>query len=957
MAYNLLIVESPHKIKTISKYLKNVEGNWKVEASLGYITILPPKEYGLEFIGESVKAKWVYDEGKSKIISHLKELAEEATDVYIATDDDRAGEKIAKDLVEKLKLKEYFRVTFNEITQTAIIRGLSNPRKVDSTIAEAESIRAIIDREVGYPISEIIRYDFREQGIIAPSTLGVGRSISAALHILAENKKEVDAFEEEEYIRLKVWYQKGGQQFQAIDKTRFMVENNDNMQQMRLVKEQLERNEHVVSSYSPNSEERMPPEPLYTAELQNSAFNLYRFSQKHTMKLAQILYQFGYITYMRTDSNNISDEAYEAIVQYLYENYDEDDVLETKRKYKPRPNAKEGHEACRPTKFTKEYAPENIINIWKESNDKLILEHVADCLKLYELIWYRTLATQMQNAIKDVSNVKIEIAGNVLDITANNIIEAKLEDGSTKKLLGWMSLKEKLLRKSTLNEGEEWLDNDIYLPTFQDGERLSVIEVTEVRSHTKTPKQFGLGRFAKKCESAGIARPSSLDGIVPSLERKKCIQVASDGIIRVKKLGLVVDDWVTQNCSWLNNVENAKIFEDTLDAIEKGEYPNPEGFIHEYHQRVEDLKEIIGYVSYDEQPPSQEQRDFAFKIAEEKGIILGDEVLTSREKLSTFIENNIDKKERLDTLGKCPECDGQVVENDKAFGCNKWKENNCKFTIWKEKAHNFFGIYQKEINDSYLRELIMAAIRNKPLLFQGLINKKQESFDAKIGIKKDTKWGWQLNVIFPKGSKKEDLQEESLKIVKKKEDTTVYQNYSHATYSRAAHGGNENIKEIVKKEVQEDKKIEIDENLTTDSELQIFTEEKMLLDINKFVQKGANFLCAFKISIDNEEALVGLYNNMIIKKVIIETVRVLKPVVTKSEFNGRIYKFKTNQLIILCFTETNHINTRISEINEASKGINVFDGEERLEINLKSPSFMYKNFNDIELFIENLKRG
>jgi DNA topoisomerase-1 len=742
--HNLVIVESPAKAKTIKKILSsyNKAIRWDVVASRGYIKNLP-KEYGLDFSSGSISAKWVYEPGKKQFISDLKKKINMYEEIYIATDDDTEGEKIAYDLVEELEISnKYKRVTFGSITEKAIISGINNPRNVSEKKYKIACSRRYVDRDEGYGISDVLRFDFAQKEIQFPNNIGVGRAISPALHLIAEVERDIKNFEPEEYIRVKIRYQKDNCAFEYMSPTRYLINNRDDNISLALFKRKITTNIHQVVSYIPKLEEVAPPEPLYTATLQSSAFYVYGMSGKQTMRLAQELYENGAITYHRTDSNMISDDAYQEIVEYLYDTQNPDDVLDEKRKYKKRKNTEEAHEAIRPSRIIEETAPKNIQTYMLANYD---FEMSSEHLKIYELIWFRTLATQMVNAIYDRSVVKIDAGGERFEIHANSLVattkvineDDELESVTVNQASGWMKLKGTMLQRSITEEGEEYKNKEVIIPPMSPLDELRVLEISDFRTSTKAPYRYGEGRFTKTIEKLGIARPSTLDSIIPSLENKGLI-FRVNGIIFIKKLGMVVDEWVDTYCPWLNSIEGVRAFE---EAMEKEENSDDEkvSMLYEYHEKINALKEEIGYLDKENQirPPSDAQILIAKQLAIKKGLVIKEELYSDASKMSEFIAKHMPSKDKKDGIGTCPACKkGSIVENSKAFGCNKFSDG-CKFTIWKESSLALLMKFGINADEDFLKEVIAAAISGSPIFNQNVIVGGKDG--AYIDIKKTSK--------------------------------------------------------------------------------------------------------------------------------------------------------------------------------------------------------------------------
>lgn len=776
--YNLMIVEAPPKARKIQQILTSAGLNFKVIATAGYIVDLPKKRYGLSFDNNKIDIEWEFAEGKKQLIQEIKELARNANEIYISTDDDREGERIAKDVIEKLGIKNYKRAVFTSISKNKIIEAIKNPRELDINFSKSAVTRRVIDRDVGFPVSEILRFDLERKGYVIPPNLGCGRIISPALHLLNENQKAIDSFTEEEYKRIKVRYIKDGLAFHGLFDIRFMINSDANMQQMQLIKDQMHLNKHTVVRYSPKTREESPPPPLTTVTLQQSCSNLYRFKGKYTMQLAQMLYYLGFISYHRTDSVEQSEETYLEVLDYLGKNYNAEDILETKRRVKNKEiNVQSGHEAIRPIYIDEEHNPDNLKEYLKNTdmyyeknehseNDKRNKYKLnQDHLKVYEIIWYRTIAFQMQNAMYDASEVVIDIAGNSIKIIANKLKTIKLYDGGEKTLTGWLTVKTKILESSIKDPETAYSKDPVILPEFVEGETLDVVEITSIDGKTERPHYYGEGRLIKKIDSSGIARPSTLASILPSLEEKKCI-IYDSNLIKITPLGKVVDDWISENAYWLIDIEMAQQFEQSLDKIAKNEDDvNDIDLIMDYHQRIEILKENIGYENNNIQEPYEWQIKKAYEIAEKNGIVLGEELIKDKSKMDIFLANNLPKQE-YHSLGKCPSCKkGKISENEKGFGCSEYK-NGCKFTIWKKSMYNFFERFGVQITESYMLNIMIAALKKEPLFYMGLLSSKGDKFNAFIDLSYNKQYGsWGLNLKFEDKFNKKEVPENNTVIV------------------------------------------------------------------------------------------------------------------------------------------------------------------------------------------------
>lgn len=717
----LMIVESPIKAKTISGYLKSEPDNWIVMATGGHIVNLPKNEHGVTQKDAKFEGKWVLESGKAKIVEDIAIEAAASDKVYVVTDPDREGEKIAQDVITRAKLKNYYRLSVNEITKKRILHGLKHEcREISNQVNEAQKARRLIDREIGYPVSQLLRADFKRQySVFTPK--GAGRVISPALHILCEAEQRIDKFTPENYEQILVRYNVDGEQVFATCKTKFLGTQNEELQHALGL---VQRNAHIIADYKRINKEISPPPPLITSQLQHSAFYLHDFLPAETMKLAQELFYYGYITYSRSDSYHISDDTAREITQVVYDHFGPENTLNVKRVYADPPRSQQGHEAIRPTSFSKDRFPNTISKLWNDNGESLGENH----LKLYTFIFNRTIATQMKNSIYNKSLCVIQANEMLFDLRANEMLFDGWEVLGKKNILGV--------------EIEDWMDREVRLPRLTIGDAIEPVSVDIIEKQTRRPDRYGVGRFITTLDHAGIARPSTLAGIVSSLKNKAYVDIRN-GMLYPTELGRAVDQWVCEYCAWLADHRNAKDFEDRLDEIEQGLIPNADTFIYQYFLRVEELKKALQLEVHTNFQPTESQVEYAKILAEKAGTTLDKNILSDGKKISSFI-----KKNKAPSLGKCPACKkGAISDRGDFFGCSEFK-NNCKFSMNKKNILRFLQQFHVPHDDEG-QEIIKAASTRKPLSFDNLKSKKGP-FSAKIILNKDDKWGWQLGLEFNK---------------------------------------------------------------------------------------------------------------------------------------------------------------------------------------------------------------
>lgn len=756
---NLLIVESPLKVKTIGKYLKNDGSKWLVTATLGHIVDLPEHRHGLsigdngDYIGE-----WVVIDGKKKIIDGIIAQSTRAEKIYIATDDDREGEKIADDVVHYCHLKNYYRVVFHEITKTAIIDGIKNARYVDEKTVLAQKARRFIDREVGYKVSNIIRADFKNRGEEITSGLGVGRVVSPALHLLVIREKEIDAFVTQRQYKIGVDYEYEGVQFTVYFPTVFSDNTKTEMMDI-LAYLGNAKNEHVVEKYKPGQRGVPPFPPLITSRLLRGCFYLMSYDPSKTMKLAQQLFECGLITYLRTDSYTIADEAVESIIRYLNSKYPEEDVKQSKRVYKQKEGTHDAHEAIRPIYFTDEFSPDNIQTTSEWIDNKLTPEHH----KVYEYIWQVTLATQMKDAVYDKSVVEIRVGQNILKAQANYVATTLNEYGEEVEMLGWEKMRGNYLKTAERDADEDYKDRRIYIPYLTVGERLKPINVKETEYQSKRPPRYGIGRFVSVLEEKGIGRPSTFASIYQKLVKTGCVGLIGKQMLQPRAFGIRVDNWITEHAGWMNDIDNAKKFEELLDAIEKGELASINEEIAMYTALIEDLQKTLGIkpdLAKENNLPSEAQIALYDAILSRTGGGAPDDrLLKDRSKMSVFI----DKYQKSNTVCKCPSCktgEIRIHEYEKEgrtkrfFKCSN---KTCDLFIGDEHIDKFFVMKGKDFNAEERVDILKKICSKKSGYFMtGFVSKTGKDYNANVILQnsvKEEKSYWSLNLVFEKKGK------------------------------------------------------------------------------------------------------------------------------------------------------------------------------------------------------------
>ncbi len=569
MAKNLIIVESPTKARTITKYLGR---GYTVMASVGHVKDLPTSKLGVD-LENDFEPQYVTIKGKSKVLSEIKKKAEEADKIFLAPDPDREGEAIAwhleQELLGKSKKKKQdgkiFRVLFNEITQSAIKRALQSPGEIDMNLVNAQQARRVLDRIVGYQGSQLLWNKVRRG-------LSMGRVQSVAMRLICEREAEREAFRAEEYWSITALLSGANPpsfeaKLHSIDGGEASIENTE--QASRIVGE-VQGKTFVVQSIERREKKRNPVAPFITSRLQQEASRKLHFSPKKTMTLAQQLYEgieigaegaTGLITYMRTDSPRISNEAMIDAREVIQTRFGAEYLPATPNVYKTSKAAQEAHEAIRPTSAARD--PESI---------RQYLEH--DQYNLYKLIWNRFIASQMVPAILDVTRIDSSPVGT----TARYIFRST---GTVVKFPGhtivYMEGVDKEAPSQKPKADQEADDDERQLPALSEGERLRLVEqeaqtvpgLLSKQHFTQPPPRYNEALLIKELEEKGIGRPSTYAAIISTIQDRKYVE-KTEGRLVPTETGKTVNDFLLKGFPQLINVDFTSQLEEQLDAVEEG---------------------------------------------------------------------------------------------------------------------------------------------------------------------------------------------------------------------------------------------------------------------------------------------------------------------------------------------------------------------------------------------------
>ena len=537
MADKLVIVESPAKANTIKKFLG---GSTKVMASMGHIRDLPKSKLGVA-IENDFEPEYINIRGKGELIKELKKEAKKAKKIYIATDPDREGEAIAWHLAKILEneKEKITRVTFNEITKTAVKKAIKEPREIDKKLVDAQQARRVLDRIVGYKMSPVLWKKVKRG-------LSAGRVQSVAVKMIVDREEEINKFKPEEYwnIYANLKHTKTKKDFEA----KFIGKNNKKLEihsqkEVDEILKDIEKAKYIVDEVKKGEKKRNPAPPFTTSTMQQEASRKINFTLRKTMSVAQNLYEgikipekgtVGLITYMRTDSTRISEEARAAVKEQIIKEFGEE--YYENRYFRAKKDAQDAHEAIRPT--------------YSELTPASIKEHLSnDQYKLYKLIYERFMASQMAPAVYNTMSVAIK--ANDYDFKAN---------GQSIKFKGYMAV----YKYSKKDENEENI-----LPDLQEKEELKLNKIDPKQSFTEPPPRYTEASLVKALEEKGIGRPSTYSPTITTIIARRYIQKEQKQLVPTE-LGTIVNKLLTENFTDVINVQFTAQIESEFDEIAEG---------------------------------------------------------------------------------------------------------------------------------------------------------------------------------------------------------------------------------------------------------------------------------------------------------------------------------------------------------------------------------------------------
>lgn len=658
----LVIVESPSKAKTIQKYLGD---GYEVIASMGHVRDLPKARLCVD-VKDNFKPKYSIIKGKEKLVKELKEAAAHSDGVLLATDPDREGEAISWHLAYILGLDEHAqdRVTFNEITKTGVKEGMSNPREIDLDLVNAQQARRILDRLVGYTLSPFLAKTIRRG-------LSAGRVQSVAVRMVVDREEEIRAFVPQEYWSIDA--KLTAPPLKAVFAAAFYGDENGEIkigskEESDKLFAELEQEEFLVSAVKKGKKNRSPAPPFITSTLQQEASRKLGFQARRTMKAAQELYEgveikgqgsMGLITYMRTDSLRISEDAIREATEYIETRWGGKYLPSKPRHFKSRANAQDGHEAIRPASIA--ITPEAV-------KDSL----TADQYKLYKLIWERFIACQMANCVLNTTQVTISAGKYIFKASGFNVA-----------FEGFTALYEES------KDEEEKAGKD--LPPLEEGMKLKVKDLKGNQHFTQPPPRFTEASLIKTLEENGIGRPSTYAATISTITSREYV-IREGKAFKPTELGEVITKLMKERFPKIVNVKFTAQVEDELDSVQRGD-----------EEWVETLRRFYDDFDKTVQAAKKDMDGVKIRLKEDETDVIcekcGRNMVVKVGRYGKFLAcpgypecKNI-KKIVNDTGAACPKCSGKIIERKSKkgrvfYGCSEYPK--CDFVSWdppsKEKC-------------------------------------------------------------------------------------------------------------------------------------------------------------------------------------------------------------------------------------------------------------------------------
>lgn len=645
---NLIIVESPTKARTLSRFLGKDYG---VEATMGHIKDLPKSKLGVD-LEKNFKPEYITVEGKENQIKTIGKKAKKASHIYIATDPDREGEAIAahvEEVLEDAKTKDADRIVFHEITKSAVEEAIKHPRKIDKNLVEAQTGRRVLDRLVGYKLSPLLWKKVRRG-------LSAGRVQSVAVRLIVEREGEIDRFKPEEYWEIFCDVKKDKKFTVLLIKVADMkAEVKDKKTADRVVAD-LKKAVYSVKEVRKREVCKRPYPPFTTSTMTQTASRLYQWSAKRTMRVAQTLYERGLITYHRTDSTNIASLAVSKARDYISHDYGATYLPENPRFYKTKSkSAQEAHEAIRPTKIKS-------LDEVKMSKGRM----AGDANKLYQLIWRRFIACQMADSVYNETSVDVE----ALWGKSSYLLRAS---GQVMKFDGWRRV---LPSKMS--------DEVVEIPEVSQGDKLQLIKVDPQQKFTQPPPRFNEASLIKQLETLGIGRPSTYAPIISTIQTRQYVE-KEEGKFFPTPVGRAVNEFLLKNFDSIVDYQFTAGMEGDLDAIADGKKTWRQimaDFWKPFDKKLKSVEKNAKRVKIETEKlnkkcPKCKKGELVLRIGR-----FGKFVSCSRFPDCDYSDKYVEK------VGmKCPDCKkGDVIikrtrTGRTFFGCSRYPD--CKWASWK----------------------------------------------------------------------------------------------------------------------------------------------------------------------------------------------------------------------------------------------------------------------------------
>ena len=657
MAKYLVIVESPAKVKTIKKFLGN---NYEVLASNGHVRDLPKSQLGVD-VEHDYEPKYITIRGKGDVLSALRKEVKKAEKIYLATDPDREGEAISWHLYEALKLadKKVYRITFNEITKNAVKESLKNAREINMNLVDAQQTRRILDRMVGYRISPVLWAKVKRG-------LSAGRVQSVALRIICDREEEIEAFIPKEYWSMNALFSLKGEKkpleasFYGKGDKKLELSTKKEVEE---VKAALKDAEFYVDEVKTGERIKKAPLPFTTSTLQQEASKVLGFATQKTMRIAQQLYEgidikgngtVGVITYLRTDSTRISDEAKAFAASYIENVYGEQFVQQEEGKKKEEKRIQDAHEAIRPTDITM-------------SPDKLKDSLTRDQFRLYQLIWKRFVASQMTPAVFETVSVRIVGGDYSFRVSASKIA-----------FEGYRSV--------YMQEEDEKADNNTLLNGIDKNTKLSFEGYKEQQHFTQPPAHFTEAALVRALEELGIGRPSTYAPTITTIIARRYV-IKENKNLYASEIGQVVNNMMKEAFPSIVDVNFTAYMEALLDKVEEGTVnwkTIVSNFYPDLDEAVKQAEKDLGEVK------------IADEVSEEVCEVCGRNMVIKYGPHGKFLAcpgfpECRNTKTFLERIGvSCPKCGGDVVvrktkKGRTYYGCEKAPD--CDFMVWQRPTN------------------------------------------------------------------------------------------------------------------------------------------------------------------------------------------------------------------------------------------------------------------------------